>query len=86
LFPHITRACKGVIFKSVELVSNLKAKTKTFTGLKVFISTLNQTFQIGRKVADDFKENMQIQFDEFLPQWNYVAVPFGSIVSRFIKS
>ena len=86
LFPHITRACKGAIFKSVELVSNLMAKTKTSTGLKVFISTLNQTFKTGRKVADDFKENMRIQFDEFLPQWNYVAVPFNPIVSGFIKS
>ena len=34
LFPHVTRACKGVIFKSVELVNHLIAKTKTSTGLK----------------------------------------------------
>ncbi|MDQ7091003.1 MAG: hypothetical protein Q9M50_10225 [Methylococcales bacterium] len=53
---------------------------------KVFSSILNTTFETGRKVADDFKENMQIQFDEFLPQWNYVAIPVDSIVSGFIKS
>jgi len=29
----------------------------------------------GRKYADGFKENMKIQFDEYLPSWNYVAVP-----------
>jgi len=86
LFPHITRACKGVVFKSVELVNNLMAKTKTSTGLKVFTSILNRTFKTGRKVADGFKENMRIQFDEFLPQWNYVAVPFNPIVSDIIKS
>lgn len=86
LFPHITRACQGVVFKSVELVSDLMAKAKTSTGLKVFTSILNKTFKIGRKVADNFKENMRIQFDEFLPQWNYVAVPFGSVVSGIIKS
>ncbi len=62
------------------------AKAKTTTGLKVFSSILNTTFEIGRKVADDFKENMQIQFDEFLPQWNYVAVPVDPVVSGFIKS
>lgn len=57
-------------------VLNWSAKTKTSKGLKVFVNTLNQTFKTGRKVADDFKENMRIQFDDFLPQWNYVAVPF----------
>jgi hypothetical protein len=75
LFPHITRACKGVVFKSVELVNDLMGKAKTKTGLKVFSSILNKEFKTGRKVAEDFKENMRIQFDEFLPQWNYVAAP-----------
>jgi len=86
LFPHVTRACQGVIFKSVELVNNLIAKTKTATGLKVFTNILNKTFETGRKVSDGFKENMLIQFDEFLPQWNYTAVPVSSIVSGLIKS
>jgi hypothetical protein len=75
LFPHITSACKGVVFKSVERVNQLMAKAKTATGLTVFSSILDKTFEIGRKVADDFKENMRIQFDDFLPRWNYRAVP-----------
>jgi hypothetical protein len=86
LFPHITRACQGVIFKTVELVNEYMAKAKTTTGLKVFTSILKRTFETGRKVADDFKKNMRIQFDEYLPQWNYVAVPEKSIVSEVIKS
>lgn len=76
LFPHITRACKGIIFKSVDIVNEVMSKTKTSTGLKVFTSILDKVFETGRKVADGFKENMRIKFDEFLPQWNYVAVPF----------
>jgi len=75
LFPHITRACKGVIFKSIELVNDLMAKAKTKTGLKVFSGILTNTFETGRKVAEDFKETMRIQFDDYLPQWNYAAVP-----------
>ena len=75
LFPHITRACKGVIFKSIELVNDLMAKAKTKTGLKVFSGILTKTFETGRKVAEDFKETMRIQFDDYLPQWNYAAVP-----------
>jgi hypothetical protein len=75
-----------VIFKTVELVNEYMAQTKTTTGLKVFTSILKRTFEAGRKVADDFKKNMRIQFDEFLPQWNYVAVPKKSMVPEVIKS
>ncbi len=75
LFPHITRACQGVIFKTVELVNEYMAKAKTATGLKVFTHILKGTFETGRKVADGFKKNMRIKFDEYLPQWNYVAIP-----------
>ncbi len=67
LLPHITRACQGVVFKRVDLVNDLMAKTKTATGLKVFTRILNKNFKTGRNVEDDFKKNMRIQFDVFLP-------------------
>ncbi len=84
LFPHITRACKGVIFKSVALVNDFMSKAKTSAGLKVFSSILDKTFETGRKVIDDFKENMRIKFDEYLPQWNYAAVPAAAHVTGVI--
>ncbi len=71
LFPHITRACEGVVFKSIEIVNELMSKTKTSAGLKVFTSVLDKIFETGRKTADGFKENMKIQFG------NYVAIPLG---------
>ncbi len=74
-FPHVTRACQGVIFTSVALVQELMAKTKTKTGLKAFVHLLDQVYETGRKVAADFKENMRIVFDDFLPNWNYQAIP-----------
>ncbi len=40
-------------------------------------SVLDKVFETGRKTADGFKKNMKIKFDEFLPKWNYVAVPLG---------
>jgi hypothetical protein len=75
LFPHLTRACSGVIFDSHETVKNLMAKAKTRSGLTVFSGIIDQVYQTGKKVAKDFKENMNIIFDEYLPQWNYVAQP-----------
>jgi hypothetical protein len=75
LFPHVSRMCQGVIFESVQVVQDLIARTTTRTGLEVFSTILDKTYQTGRKVAEGFKANMKIVFDEFLPQWNYTAKP-----------
>lgn len=75
LFPHVTRACQGVIFSSLDLVKQLMEKTATATGLKVSVQIMDKVYQTARKVADDFKATMNIVFDDILPQWNYTAVP-----------
>ena len=75
LFPHITRACQGVIFESLELVKELIQKTKTKTGLTVAVNTINKVYKTGKKVSTDFKDNMKIVFDDYLPRWNYCAKP-----------
>jgi hypothetical protein len=78
LFPHVTRACQGVIFTSVALVKELMEKTHTQTGLKVFVHVLDQVYETGRTVTDDFKKTMRIVFDDDLPRWNYRAIPLSS--------
>jgi hypothetical protein len=75
LFPHVTRACKGVIFKNVEIVKELIEKTQTKSGLRVTARIIDKVYQTGRKVSENFKNNMRITFDEYLPQWNYIAIP-----------
>lgn len=75
LFPHISRSCQGVIFESIEMVKELIEKTTTQTGLKVVATILDKAYETGRKVAKEFKEAMSIEFDEYLPQWNYTAKP-----------
>ena len=77
LFPHITRACQGVVFSSLELVTDLISKTQTQKGLKVFVHVIDKVYQTGRKVSETFKSTMRIVFDEILPKWNYCAVPKG---------
>ena len=78
LFPHVTRACQGVIFTSVALVQELMEKTHTQTGLHVFVQILDQVYETGRKVAATFKKTMRIVFDLDLPQWNYRAIPLAA--------
>lgn len=80
LFPHVTRACQGVLFTSVMLVKELIEKTKTSKGLKVFVKVIETIYQTGRKVADDFKQTMRIVFDDFLPAWNYRAIPASIVI------
>jgi hypothetical protein len=77
LFPHVTRACQGIVFASIELVKELMEKTHTGTGLKAFVHIIDKVYQIGRKVPEDFKETMRIVFDEVLPKWNYRAIPLS---------
>ena len=78
LFPHLTRACQGVIFESMELVKELMEKARTSTGLRVTVEILDKVYQTGRKYAEGFKEDMKIMFDEIMPKWNYRAVPSRS--------
>ncbi len=78
LFPHLSRACQGVIFESMGLVKELMEKASTSTGLRVTVDVLDKVYQTGRKYAAGFKEGMKIVFDEILPKWNYRAVPCGS--------
>ena len=75
VFPHVTRACQGVVFETVELVSDLISRTRTQTGLSVTTSILDRAFETGRKVAANFHETCRILRDELLPKWNYRAIP-----------
>jgi hypothetical protein len=75
VFPHITRACQGVIFHTVEIAKQFIERAKTTTGLRVTVSILDKVYATGRKYAKDFKETMKIVFDDHLPKWNYRAIP-----------
>ena len=75
LFPHVTRACQGVVFHCVEIVKELIAKTKTRTGLKVTVDVIDKVYEVGKKYAIGFKKNMRLIFDQHLPKWNYRAIP-----------
>ncbi|WAR43789.1 ISAzo13 family transposase [Methylomonas rapida] len=75
LFPHITRACQGVVFHTLDIARQFMEKAKTTTGLKVTVDILTGIYETGKKCAADFIQNMRIVFDDFLPRWNYRALP-----------
>ena len=78
VFPHVTRACQGVIFHTLDIAQQFIARANTTTGLRVTVGLLEKVYATGRKYAENFKENMTILFDDHLPKWNYRAIPeFG---------
>lgn len=84
LFPHLQRACQGVIFTSIDLVKELMAKATTKAGLRVSVNILKKVYQTGRKVAAEVKERMRVVFDEKFPQWNYRLLPGDTRIGEAI--
>ena len=74
-FPHVTRACAGVLFDTLDTVVHLMRKTATQTGLTVTVHVMKKLYETGRQVARDFKTHLPLVFDPVLPKWNYRAVP-----------
>lgn len=75
LFPHLTRACRGMIFHNVEVVAELMRKASTRTGLSVVVDLLDKVYKIGRKVSQATKDAVKVVRDTVLPRWNYRILP-----------
>ncbi len=75
LFPHLTRACKGVILHSVDRVAELMRKATTRTGLRADVMILDKVYKLGRKVSQATKDSINLVRDAVLPRWNYRILP-----------
>ena len=82
LFSHVTRACQGVVFHTMEIAKKFIEMTKTTKGLKVTVDVLKGNYITGKKASADFINNMPIVFDEILPRWNYCAIPKGADIGK----
>jgi hypothetical protein len=80
LFPHVTRACQGVIFTSVTLVKERMGKTQTRQGQQIVADIIETAHQTGRQADDDFKATLCIVLDQVLPQWNCRALPSQPVI------
>jgi len=74
-FPHVGRACQGVLFDTLETAVRLMRNAVTKTGLRTTVNVLRRVYATGRQVSDEFKANIPIRFDDLLPKWNYRAIP-----------
>lgn len=79
LFPIVTRSWKGLMLDTVDTMAKLiEERTKDLaSGLKIFVDTIDQVFEKGVNVFDDYLDYCNIKFDAQNPHWNYrvLAMP-----------
>jgi hypothetical protein len=75
LFCHVTRACQGMLFRSLAVVKQLMEKTQTRTGLRVVVDVMDKVYETGRKVGESVKKALHLIRDLVLPKWNYRILP-----------
>ncbi len=75
VFPHVSRACEGVVFTSVDVVQSLMERTSTRTGLSVTVDVLSRIYETGRKAIAGVKSAIGLVRDELLPKLNYTIQP-----------
>ena len=68
LFPHLTRACPGVIFHTLETVRYYMAKAKTSKGLKVKVSILERRLRDRPEVCRGLQEDHEDRLRQVPPQ------------------
>jgi hypothetical protein len=76
-FPHVSRACTGMLFDTLETVVELMRKASTATGLRTTVNVIKRVYERGRKATSSLKERIRsiVQFDDLLPRWNYTITP-----------
>lgn len=74
-FPHVTRACQGLLLTSMEVTCQAMARTSTKQGLTTTVQVLPGEYPLKEAYPEEYPTTMKIRFDEELPAWNYRAVP-----------
>lgn len=74
-FPHVTRACQGLLLSSVEVTRQAMARASTKRGLTTTVDILDGDYPLREGYPEEYPSEMKIRFDEELPVWNYRAIP-----------
>lgn len=76
-FPHVSRACTGMLFDTLERCVELMRKASTSTGLKTTVNVIRKIYETGRSATEAIKEAIRstVCFHKMLPKWNYTIKP-----------
>jgi hypothetical protein len=76
-FPHIGRACSGMLFDTLETVVDLMRQAKTRTGLRTTVNVLRGIYHTGENATQEMKLALRTVYDKLIPKWNYRFKPIG---------
>ncbi len=76
-FPHVSRACTGMLFDTLERAVELMRKASTSTGLRTTVNVIKKIYETGRNASDTMKAVIRetVIFHDTLPKWNYTITP-----------
>ena len=77
-FPHVTRACQGLLLTSLQVAVTAMLRTSTKKGLKTTVHVRAGDYPLKEGYPEEYPDTMKIHFDEELPAWNYRAIPHDS--------
>ena len=75
LFSFISQNWRGKPLLSHEVIVNLIAATSTRTGLKVYARLDEGSYPKSVKITDEQLAAVNLNGDEFHPEWNYTITP-----------
>jgi hypothetical protein len=82
MFCHITQNWRATPLTSRLAVVELIANTTTKTGLTIRCELDTNTYPKGIKVADEELATLNLNGDQFHPDWNYSIAPRGQDMER----
>ena len=78
MFSQITMNWRGRPLTTHETIVNLIAGTKTKTGLRIEATLDTSSYPTGIKISDKQANAVNIERDDFHPEWNYAILPSPS--------
>lgn len=75
LFSEISKTWAGCPLRSFDDVLHYIRDTKTQTGLTVQAHLITETYETGVKVPDKEMDDLNIEYHNVCPQWNYTIRP-----------
>ncbi|MFA6769295.1 MAG: ISAzo13 family transposase [Parabacteroides sp.] len=75
MFAFISMNWRGKPLQTTEIIVKLIANTKSKGGLSIKAELSKKMYKTGVKITDDKMGELNILYNDFHPEWNYVIMP-----------
>ncbi len=82
LFSEIAKRWPGIPLDPILTILNCYNTTTTKTGLSVIGNVLEADYPRWIKISDEEMAQLNLEYNQTLPQWNYVLKPDSSTLIR----